>query len=154
MRTLLREQRGLSPDAHDCLPSRPSPFLTERLVFFMRKGLGQRERGNRKRGGNRQRGGNRHPRGQPLLRLRSSPGAGGPVFDLRQGEMLGVIGPNGSGKSTLIRALTRILPLSRGRIALYGTPLQDYTSARSRARSPSFPSRRRLPSPSPRWTSS
>ncbi len=48
-------------------------------------------------------------------------------FDLHQGELLGVIGPNGSGKSTLIRALTRILPLSRGRIALYGTPLQDYT---------------------------
>jgi len=49
------------------------------------------------------------------------------TFDLHQGEMLGVIGPNGSGKSTLIRALTRILPLSRGHIALYGTPLQDYT---------------------------
>lgn len=49
------------------------------------------------------------------------------TFALHQGEMLGVIGPNGSGKSTLIRALTRILPLSRGHIELYGTPLQHYT---------------------------
>ena len=49
------------------------------------------------------------------------------TFVLHQGEMLGVIGPNGSGKSTLIRALTRILPLRRGSIELYGRPLEDYT---------------------------
>lgn len=48
-------------------------------------------------------------------------------FVLHQGEMMGIIGPNGSGKSTLIRALTRILKLSRGTIELYGKPLEEYT---------------------------
>lgn len=49
------------------------------------------------------------------------------TFQLHRGDMLGVIGPNGSGKSTLIRSLTGILPLTGGRIDLYGRPLPSYS---------------------------
>ncbi len=38
------------------------------------------------------------------------------VFDIFEGEFLGIIGPNGSGKSTLLRALTRILKPFKGSI--------------------------------------
>lgn len=39
-------------------------------------------------------------------------------FDIRQGEILGLIGPNGSGKSTLINAISGIVPISAGTIRL------------------------------------
>jgi zinc transport system ATP-binding protein len=38
------------------------------------------------------------------------------------GEVLAVMGPNGSGKSTLVRALLGLIPLSGGRVELYGVP--------------------------------
>ena len=50
------------------------------------------------------------------------------TFQLHRGDILGVIGPNGSGKSTLIRALTNILPLSTGRVELYGKDLTSHTA--------------------------
>jgi len=37
-------------------------------------------------------------------------------FDLKSGEMLGIIGPNGSGKSTLIKAITGIIPIWSGEV--------------------------------------
>jgi branched-chain amino acid transport system ATP-binding protein len=52
---------------------------------------------------------------------------------LRPGQIYGVVGPNGSGKSTLLAALTRLVPLTRGRILLDGAPYQSapaYTLAR------------------------
>lgn len=54
-------------------------------------------------------------------------------FDLRAGEVLGVVGPNGSGKSTLLRALTGLLPLRGGEVVMNGTSLGNLT-ARERAR--------------------
>ncbi|WP_456695074.1 ABC transporter ATP-binding protein [Aeromicrobium sp. P5_D10] len=36
----------------------------------------------------------------------------------RRGEVVGLLGPNGSGKSTLLRAVSGILPATRGRITL------------------------------------
>jgi zinc transport system ATP-binding protein len=42
------------------------------------------------------------------------------------GEVLAVLGPNGSGKSTLIRAGLGLLPLTRGTVALFGTPLPRF----------------------------
>ena len=54
-------------------------------------------------------------------------------FDLRAGEVLGVVGPNGSGKSTLLRAVTGLLPLRAGTVTLAGAPLEKLT-ARERAR--------------------
>ncbi len=42
------------------------------------------------------------------------------------GDMVTLLGPNGSGKSTLVRALTGLLPLSRGSVRLFGTTLEDF----------------------------
>lgn len=39
-----------------------------------------------------------------------------------EGEVVAVLGANGSGKSTLIRSLLGLVPLSAGRVQLYGTP--------------------------------
>jgi iron complex transport system ATP-binding protein len=47
-------------------------------------------------------------------------------FDLRPGEILGVIGPNGSGKSTLMRLLSGVLEPVGGRVELFGRPLSAY----------------------------
>lgn len=41
-------------------------------------------------------------------------------FDLRQGEILGIIGRNGAGKSTLLKLLSRITLPSEGRIRMRG----------------------------------
>lgn len=48
----------------------------------------------------------------------------GLTFQVRPGEMMGLIGPNGSGKSTVIRALSRIILPYSGKILLDG---QDVT---------------------------
>lgn len=44
----------------------------------------------------------------------------GVEFDLSKGEILGVIGRNGSGKSTLLKVLSRITPVSSGKIEYEG----------------------------------
>lgn len=37
-------------------------------------------------------------------------------FDLKKGEILGVIGKNGAGKSTLLKVLSQIITPTEGRI--------------------------------------
>ena len=58
----------------------------------------------------------------------------GVTFDLRRGEILGVLGESGSGKSTLAASLLRLLPpngrIAGGRIVLEG---KDVLQASSRA---------------------
>src|SRR5581483_1912657 len=44
-------------------------------------------------------------------------------FDVRAGEVLGVIGPNSAGKTTLMRLLTRVLAPAAGTLTLDGRPL-------------------------------
>ena len=41
-------------------------------------------------------------------------------FDVRRGEVLGIIGHNGAGKSTLLKVLSRVTEPSHGRIHLHG----------------------------------
>ena len=41
-------------------------------------------------------------------------------FDVRQGEVVGIIGRNGAGKSTLLKVLTRITAPDTGEVDLYG----------------------------------
>lgn len=47
-------------------------------------------------------------------------------FTVKRGEMIGLIGPNGSGKSTLLRAITTLLPISKGTILLEGKNESSY----------------------------
>ena len=54
-------------------------------------------------------------------------------FDLRAGEVLGVVGPNGCGKSTLLRAVTGLIPLRAGEVTLGGESLESL-GAMARAR--------------------
>ena len=45
----------------------------------------------------------------------------GVSFDVRPGEVFGVVGPNGAGKSSLMKAVARVLPPSEGRVVVRGT---------------------------------
>jgi len=41
-------------------------------------------------------------------------------FDLRGGDLLGLVGPNGAGKTTLLRAMAGLQPLTSGRVHVMG----------------------------------
>src|SRR3954465_5324506 len=60
--------------------------------------------------------------GRPVLR--------GLDLTVDPGEFVALMGANGSGKSTLVRALTGLLPLAAGELALYGTPIATFTDWR------------------------
>lgn len=51
----------------------------------------------------------------------------GLAFEVRQGEVLGVLGPNGSGKSTLLKLLRGALVPGSGRVLLDGRPVHRYS---------------------------
>lgn len=53
-------------------------------------------------------------------------------FEVRPGEILGLVGPNGAGKTTTLRALTGIIPPSRGQLCVAGFDLdRDPVAAKS-----------------------
>jgi manganese/iron transport system ATP-binding protein len=47
------------------------------------------------------------------------------TFEVGEGEFVGLVGPNGAGKTTLLRAMLGLVPLTRGRIELFGLPSAD-----------------------------
>ena len=52
-------------------------------------------------------------------------------FEVRRGEVFGLLGPNGSGKSTTIKLLLGLLNPTRGRIEVFGhSPRHVQTKAR------------------------
>jgi ABC-2 type transport system ATP-binding protein len=46
-------------------------------------------------------------------------------FEVKSGEVLGLVGPNGAGKTTTLRCLAGILPPTAGRISISGFDLHD-----------------------------
>jgi branched-chain amino acid transport system ATP-binding protein len=47
----------------------------------------------------------------------------GVTLTLREGQLHGLVGPNGSGKTTLVNAISRVGPVSAGRVRFLGTDL-------------------------------
>jgi simple sugar transport system ATP-binding protein len=67
--------------------------------------------------------------GDALLRVRNVTRTFGSVtalegvtFDVRSGEVLGLVGDNGAGKSTIIKIISGMFPQTSGEILLEGTP--------------------------------
>ena len=64
---------------------------------------------------------------QPLVRVEDfhksygeTMAVNGLSFELRPGDILGLVGPNGAGKTTTMRALCGIIPATRGRLSVAG----------------------------------
>jgi zinc transport system ATP-binding protein len=49
-------------------------------------------------------------------------------FRVNAGDYLGIVGPNGSGKSTLVKTLLGLVTPTTGSVALFGTPLQEFSA--------------------------
>lgn len=57
----------------------------------------------------------------------------GVTFQVAPGELLAIIGPNGAGKTTTMRALSGIIPASRGRLSIAGHDVEaEAVAAKSR----------------------
>ena len=48
-------------------------------------------------------------------------------FQVREGELLGIIGPNGSGKSTLLKSISRVINYRQGSVQLAGREINGYS---------------------------
>jgi iron complex transport system ATP-binding protein len=49
-------------------------------------------------------------------------------FHVAGGEFIGLLGPNGSGKTTLLHCLSRVVPLSAGKVVICGRDLSAYSA--------------------------
>ncbi len=56
-----------------------------------------------------------------------APVINGLTFEMRQGEVIGVVGPTGAGKSTLVKLLLRYFEPTGGAILVDGAPLGAFT---------------------------
>ena len=54
-------------------------------------------------------------------------------FELRAGEVLGLVGPNGAGKTTLVDLISGAQPATAGELTLRGQRLTGPASRRARA---------------------
>ncbi len=64
---------------------------------------------------------------EPILQVREATKAFGGIlalnrlsFDVRKGEVLGIIGPNGSGKTTVVNCITGFVKMTSGRVLYRG----------------------------------
>jgi subfamily B ATP-binding cassette protein MsbA len=48
-------------------------------------------------------------------------------FQIKTGQMVGIVGPTGSGKSTVVSLIPRFYDPTSGSIAIDGTDIRDYT---------------------------
>ncbi len=63
---------------------------------------------------------------RPLIRTAAREpveAVGGVSFQVRSGEIVGLVGPNGAGKTTLIRIIATLLEPSGGRVTIRGTDI-------------------------------
>ncbi len=74
--------------------------------------------------------------GPPLLRLERVEASYGPIaalrgldLEVRSGELVCLIGANGAGKSSTLRAVSGLLPVSRGRIVFDGREIHRLEAA-------------------------
>ena len=56
------------------------------------------------------------------------------TFEVKRGEMIGLIGPNGGGKTTLLQALLGLIKPSAGRILMFGLPAGNLGPVREKNR--------------------
>ena len=54
-------------------------------------------------------------------------------FEVRAGQMVGIVGPTGAGKSTLVSLIPRFYDVTQGRVLLDGTDVRALTTASLRA---------------------
>ena len=55
---------------------------------------------------------------------RTEPALWNVSLDLPEGQLVAIVGPNGAGKSTLIKAVMGLVPVTAGRVSVYGRPYQ------------------------------
>ena len=51
------------------------------------------------------------------------------TFDVRQGDVLGIMGPNGAGKTTLLKLLSRITYPTQGQVDIWGPSFANAISS-------------------------
>jgi len=47
-------------------------------------------------------------------------------FSVKKGDFIGLAGPNGAGKTTLMKAILGLIPVSKGRVMLFGLPQKSF----------------------------
>ncbi len=60
-----------------------------------------------------------------IVAYRSTPVLWDIHLDVQPGRLTAIVGPNGAGKSTLLKAILGLVPLSSGRIEIFGRPYRE-----------------------------